>query len=371
MIIFSNSLYNKIIVFSFSFAFVIIFLSIEIFHIENLQSVNAIDPKLNQGKRIAFVEPTFTYAAYQTGSFYNFYKLYTPMLGKNNNITITTNLNLLKDRPIPNGPFLYFDDPTYTRIPYIEYFKLLLQHVKKDSPSVTNITDVDVDSGKIFQTDGKNLYDILFLFHNEYLTQNEYTNLKNFVLNGGTIVFTEANALYAEVSYNNASNSITLVNGHNWQFNGKVAKGGINERWLNENKEWVGSNFLDIPSNKKVYFANNPFNYTHSEEQYVTNPNAKILINYQAYNLTDGYPNDTIVATHTMNSGKGKIINLGIWGHTLTKNKAFLDYFDNVIIPLAFGSTNNIPKIQTLFSNTSIRDSNEVSKTDNSLLTPS
>ena len=65
MIIFSNSLYNKIIVFSFSFAFVIIFLSIEIFHIENLQSVNAIDPKLNQGKRIAFVEPTFTYAAYQ------------------------------------------------------------------------------------------------------------------------------------------------------------------------------------------------------------------------------------------------------------------------------------------------------------------
>ena len=58
------------------------------------------------------------------------------------------------------------------------------------------------------------MYDILFLFHNEYLTQNEYTNLKNFVLNGGTIVFTEANALFAEVSYNNASNSITLVNGH-------------------------------------------------------------------------------------------------------------------------------------------------------------
>ena len=35
---------------------------------------------------------------------------------------------------------------------------------------------------------------------------------------------------------------------------------------------------------------------------------------------------------------KGRVINLGIWGHTLAINKEFLNYFDNTIIPLALGS---------------------------------
>jgi HYR domain len=38
-----------------------------------------------------------------------------------------------------------------------------------------------------------------------------------------------------------------------------------------------------------------------------------------------------------MNYQAGKIINLGIWGHIVEDNKAFLHYFDNVIIPLALG----------------------------------
>ncbi len=322
-----------------------------------LQSANAIlDEKVindinhDNEKKIGFVEPTFTYAAYQNNSFYNFFRLYSPALFKNNSLIITNNLNLLKDRPIPHGPFLYFDDPTHTSIPYINYFKILLQHVKKNSTLVTNITDVDVHQGKIFQTDGKNVYDILFLFHNEYLTQKEYDNLRQFVFNGGTIVFTDANILYAEVSYNKTTDSITLINGHNWKFDGKVALGSVNERWLNENKEWMGSNFLDISSHKKVYFKNNPFNYTHSEEQYVTNSKAIILINYHAYNLTEQYPN-AIVATYMMNYGKGKVINLGIWGHTLTNNETFLNYFDKVILPIAFGSPlNSVQKSQNISS---------------------
>ena len=139
--------------------------------------------------------------------------------------------------------------------------------------------------GKIFQTDGRNAYDVLFLFHNEYVTHSEYNNLRQFVSNGGTIVFTEANALFAEVSYNKTNDSITLVKGHDWKFDGKGATPSIGERWLNENKEWMGSNFFDVPSTSRVYFRNNPFNYTHTEEQYVTNPQAKILIDYQAYDI--------------------------------------------------------------------------------------
>ncbi len=172
-------------------------------------------------------------------------------------------------------------------------------------------------------------------FHNEYATQDEYNNLKKFVINGGTIVFTDASILFAEVIYNKTNDSIALVKGHYWKFNGKYAQPGPSEIWVKENTEWMESNFLDIPSNYKVYFNNNPFNYTHSEEQYVTNPNAKILLNFEAYNLTSRFSNAT-VDTYEMDYGKGKVINLGIWGHILVSNKVFLNYFDNVIIQIAF-----------------------------------
>ena len=55
--------------------------------------------------------------------------------------------------------------------------------MKKNDPLVTNITDVDVHDGKIFQTNGSNAYDILFLFNNEYVTDPEYNNLRQFVSN--------------------------------------------------------------------------------------------------------------------------------------------------------------------------------------------
>ena len=66
-------------------------------------------PTYYYNKRIAFVEPTFTYAAYQNGSFYNFYKKYR--LSDINNKTITTDLDLLRNRPIPHGPFPRYYTP--------------------------------------------------------------------------------------------------------------------------------------------------------------------------------------------------------------------------------------------------------------------
>jgi N,N-dimethylformamidase beta subunit-like protein/copper-binding protein NosD len=292
-------------------------------------------------KRIAFIEPTFTYAAYQTGSFYNFYEKYSPLLGKlENGSKIKRDLNLLENRPIPHGLFQYYNDPkTELSIPYRDYFEFLLQHLRKNSPFVTNLTDVDVHEGKIFRNDGSNAYDVLFMFHNEYVTASEYNNLRQFVSSGGTIVFTEANELFAEVSYNKTMDSITLVEGHYWKFDGNSASPGVVERWLNENKEWHGSNFLDVPSNVRVDLANNPFNYTRSEEQYVTNPKAKILIDYHIHNLPSRYKQykNATVATYQMNYKAGTTIALGFWGHKVMHNKSFLNYLDNMIIPLALG----------------------------------
>ncbi|HKR73825.1 MAG TPA: N,N-dimethylformamidase beta subunit family domain-containing protein [Candidatus Nitrosocosmicus sp.] len=298
-------------------------------------------------KKVALVLPVFTWAAYQNGSFYNFYELYSYIQFANRqvNISVTNNTDLLKDRPMINGPSLFVHSTPDQKpfIPYLDYIMLVSNLLKEQNIPAVNITDFDVHNGIIFNRDGTNAYDVLFLFHNEYVTQTEYDNLKRFVANGGTIVFGDANVLYAEVAYNEKNNTITLVSGHNWNFDNKTtAWVGPAERWPDETREWVGSNFLDIPSNYPLGFANNPFNYTHSEENYVANLNAKILIDYGLYNVppSSGEYLGAIVATYEMNFGKGKIIHTGIWGHNLVVpgvnyNQAFVDYFKNIIIPLS------------------------------------
>jgi hypothetical protein len=294
----------------------------------------------NESKKFALIENTFTYAAYQNGSFYNFYDLYSPEMFDRAyyglNTTITDNLYLLKDKPIPQGPFPFYLHPEYNDIPYINYAYLIEDLVQKHNQSMVNLTDADVDQGKIFLEDGRNAFDILILLHNEYVSQTEYNNLKKFVANGGTIVFTEGNVLYAEVEYNSTSNTISLVKGHDWEFDGKSANNSVGERWLEENKEWMGSNFLDYSSSKPLYFGFNPFNYTHYEEQYLTNPNATVLIDYEAYGFPEEYTNATI-ATYYMDYGLGRVIHLGLWGHIVDDNSIFIEYFDKILIPLALG----------------------------------
>jgi hypothetical protein len=123
-----------------------------------------------------------------------------------------------------------------------------------------------------------NKYDILVLGHQEYVTQREYDNLKHFVENGGMLL--DGNVFYAQVSYDRHHHSITLVKGHGWAYNGITAWKSISEKWAKETSQWVGSNFL--PCVCPVTFANDPFEYRHHEEQYITNHNDTILINYGA-----------------------------------------------------------------------------------------
>ena len=64
------------------------------------------------------------------------------------------------------------------------------------------LTDADADNvNSLFFVNGTNKYDILILGHQEYVTQQEYANLKHFVANGGTLVLMDGNVFYAEVKY--------------------------------------------------------------------------------------------------------------------------------------------------------------------------
>jgi len=306
---------------------------------------------------VAFVRPSFTYAAYRLNGFYNFYRLYDDVPQSTN---VTTDLNLLTAN-VPHEPVpIYTQKPTDVPEPTREkqYIDKLIELVRNrasvDSLRISDITDKEVHDGKIFNAyNNSNAYDVLFLFHQEYVTSAEYYNLKKFVGNGGTIVFNDSNILTTEVKYDSNNDSVTLVEGHNWKYDGHNAWRAEKERWANETAQWVGSNFLPVPTKNNITFTNNPFGYNHTEEQYVTSPKDRIILNFGAiipdikkahidgtfgthpvvavYELDHSNSNDNSVAK------QGKVISLSIFSYKLSNNKEFLDFYARKIIPLALG----------------------------------
>lgn len=273
----------------------------------------------NSSMRIAFIKPTFTRAAY-TNSFYVFYNKH---IHESRSNIITSDLSFLSAK---------VDwAEKQSRYPLLS----LVDNVKKVLPNskIQVLTDGEVDAGAIFEKQQANnnennipinAFDILILGHQEYVTQKEYNNLKQFVKNRGTIIFLDGNVFYAEVKYDRAKNVITLVKGHGWQFDGKVAKVSVRERWQNETSQWIGSNYLCYQC--AITFANNPFGYIHHEEQYITNPNDIILLDYRASDHSH------TVATYELKYGKGRSIVIGLYSDDIIHNEKFIRFFDSLLL---------------------------------------
>ena len=291
--------------------------------------------------KLVFLNPTFTYAAYQNNSFHTFYTKYLPITGRSSNIiSNASDLNLISDKKIPHAPFYLYnqaaDEPP--GIPDKHFMDGIIATVINFAPksNITYINDQDVESGKLFYPNGTNAYDVIFLLQEEYATQTGYNSLKRFVSQGGTIVFTESGVLRAQVKYDHQHDSITLVKGHLFEFDGKVAKRSEeDERWKNETSQWLGSNIL--PELKASYFKEMPFNYTRNEEQYINNPNAVILYNYNLTGPVDQGLNYT-VASYEMNYGKGKILMTSLLANKLDNDRDFFKFFKTIILPRAIGS---------------------------------
>jgi hypothetical protein len=132
----------------------------------------------NRRFNIALIKPTFTAAAYNS-AFYKFYFLFIHASAGTN---ITTHLNLLSSK-IPKQLTPSSSASTMSFLPH--HLKTLLP-----KSNVNVLTDVDVDTGSIFVKNGitSNRYDIMIIGHQEYVTQREYNNLKQFVANGGTLI---------------------------------------------------------------------------------------------------------------------------------------------------------------------------------------
>lgn len=290
-----------------------------------------ISSQFGKGVRMALVEPTFTAAAYNN-SFYVFYQKYSHVPAKTN---ITNDLGLLSSKVI-NYPTI---TPT-TKVHSAFAMLSLLKNFKLISPGsyITVLTDADVDNGSIFENrgDGRsvdtniNAYDIIILGHQEYVTQKEYNYLKKFVSNGGTMFLLDGNVFYAQVKFDRNTSTVTLVKGHGWAFNGRSAWKSVAERWAKETSEWVGSNYLCYSCD--ITFANDPWEYQHHEEQYITNHNDKILMNYNASLLHYPIPSlRPIIATYELNYQKGRVISLGIYSDDIITNESFDKYLDNLV----------------------------------------
>lgn len=223
----------------------------------------------------------------------------------------------------------------------------LLKNIKwlTSRSNITLLTDANVDNGNIFNTNSSNdvgnnssssrnnssnAYDLIILGHQEYVTQQEYDNLKHFVANGGTMIILDGNVFYTEVKYDKNTHTVTLVKGHSWAFNGKSAWRSVGERWAKETSEWVGSNYLCYSCD--IRFTNNPFEYRHHEEQYITNPHDIILMNYNASLSNYHLPIRPVIATYELNYQKGKVISLGIYSEDIIGNGRFDRYFDSILL---------------------------------------
>jgi plastocyanin len=287
-------------------------------------------PVKDKKDRFAFVEHSFTNAAYSPNQFYAWYGLYenSTALGDSR----TTNLEMLTaEIPMERDR---------------EFFSNFVEHVKEfvANATVSIIRDEDVHHGYIFRPDGTNAYDTLFLLHDEYVSDEGYNNYKRFVSNGGTIVFLDGNVFYAQVRYDPKMCTVTLVKGHDWIFDGKAVIKADHEAYFDDKKEWVGSNFLYGDIKVPVRFMDNPFNYTRFEENYVSNPNATILFDYAAQipqELLEDNPQavGSKIATYELGYGKGKVLVMGIYAQRLNSNEKFLQFFDHIVLPRVLGQS--------------------------------
>ena len=147
--------------------------------------INFSEDELNQFSslpNIVVVRPTFTQSAYSSGGFYDFYAgecdsscLTVPVDQDWNNKKFTSSKNALR------------------------VFDILKWKIIDD-------LDLHQDPAQLEN------YEKVILLHNEYVTKEMFDG----IMNHPKVIYLYPNALYAEVSYNSDSHTITLIRGHGY-----------------------------------------------------------------------------------------------------------------------------------------------------------
>ena len=294
-------------------------------------------------------------------------------LGKQTFMPITDHLEMLSPK-IPTTPeeIKHLDEINQLGELYNPYrVTKIVPHIKELLPDadVVILTDGDIHDGQAISNSGSSDgFDILILGHNEYVTQQEYDNLKSFVANGGILICLDGNVFYCEVKYNKDAQTVTLVRGHHWVFDGQKAYWykpeayfeDSGERWQEESSEWLGSNYAYFTDLLEDYDSREGFAYRLSnrlidmfgyiplEEQYITNyDGVKIIQDWGAKSAFPDVPlihGDLKIACYEKLYGKGKSIVFGIYSDMVIDNPEFLKFFDGVLLGNAISSLAPVSK---------------------------
>jgi hypothetical protein len=181
--------------------------------------------------RVAVVKPVFTATAYS--SFYDFYYKYanTPKGQEIRSDLEKLNATVVDSWGWSDGLRKFISSSTAS------------QNGLVIGKSLTVLTDVSVTEGRLFDDKGANKFDVVVLGFTEYITSQQYSSYKHFVENGGRIIFMDATNFLAEVRYHSRTNHLSLVRGHGWGFDGKKVWHDVFERWGQQNRNWVASNY--------------------------------------------------------------------------------------------------------------------------------
>ena len=151
-------------------------------YIEFKPELNHIYEKLrvNPDDNIAFVVPIFTASAYDKNGFYQYYK-------NGCESCLTTKI-------VESDKFNFNSSSNAIQVLQLLGYKA--------------ISDIDIDQNpNIVQK-----YDKIILLHNEYVTKTIF----DAITSHPKVIYLYPNALYAEISVNYESNTITLKRGHNF-----------------------------------------------------------------------------------------------------------------------------------------------------------
>lgn len=172
-----------------------------------------------KSKKIAFIYPLFTQAAYSKNGFYDYY------LKKCDSKCLTVEI------PTQFSGGAYASTGGATMLYFLNYELL---------------TDVDIDKNPAILKK----YDRIIILHNEYVTQKEF----NAITKHKDVVYLYPDALYAMVKSDYKTNTITLQKGHGYP-NEKIANGF---GWKYDNSKYEydlqcdGWKFTSIPNGKML-----------------------------------------------------------------------------------------------------------------------
>jgi hypothetical protein len=283
---------------------------------------------------VAMVKPIFTatpYSQYPTGSFYAFYKKYHATGGN-----ITTNLDWLNTSVRYGNSYNSGWGATSTLRSF-----MMSDEAKRCGlelgRNLSVVSDINITQGALFTANGTRRFDAIVMGHEEYVTQNEYDQIRLFVHAGGRLIAMSANLFYVRVTYNPRTSMETFVVGHKYAYNG-ISAWHSTAAPFDRNASWTGGNYCcfhkfqykgaqanssnPIGSDLLKYFGGGmALGYVSHEENAVANLSQTSVV---AKFLNQS---GLLIASYVHRYGKGAVFCLCVFGEDLVAYDPSTQYF--------------------------------------------